>query len=241
MPRQPFVPEEPEPLTLEEQDRVYGNDALGQWAVGATASSEYRTTDYSASRATGAPDVTRYGDSPKAWASRLADSGEEWLELTFPNAVKAGAVRVRQVYNPGAINRVEVFDALGIGTIVFQGIDTNAYPANQIAWFIAKFPRTSGPVQRVRLTLDSARVKGWNEIDAVQLVAGPEIPPLTPTLSYAFETGTGILQIATWPDGFILQRSPQLSPADWQLYADKPPVNIPSGEASSFFRLIEAR
>jgi len=241
LPRQAVVPEDPEPQTLEEQDRVYGSDPKGQWALTATASSEYRTTgDYSASRATGAPDVIRYGDSLKAWASRLADSGEEWLELTFSNAVKAAAVRVRQVYNPGAITQVEVFDAAGAGTTVYQDVDTNVYPANQIAWFIAKFPRTVQPVQRLRLTLDSARVKGWNELDAVQLVAGPEIPPLTPTLSYAFETRTGIMQIVSWPDGFMLQRATKLSPADWQPYADKPPASIPFGEASSFFQLIQA-
>jgi len=237
----PEPPEEPEPVTLEEQDRVYGQDARGQWAATATASSEYRTSgDYSASRATGAPDVTRYGDSLKAWASRLADSGPEWLELTFSNAVVATAVRVRQVFNPGAINRIEVFDAAGLGSTIFSGVDTNAYASGQIAWFVAKFPRTAQPVQRVRISLDSARVKGWNEIDSVQLVAAPALPPPAPTLGYAFRATTGSLEISDWPSGFVLQRATRLVPSDWQTYADEPPVSIPVTGQPAFFRLVQA-
>ncbi len=240
-PEKPEEPEPPEPPTLEEQDRVYGQDAKGQWTATATASSEYRTSgDYSASRATGAPDVTRYGDSPRAWASRLADSGPEWLELTFSNAVVATGVRVRQVNNPGAITQIEVFDAAGAGWTVFSGVDTNVYPASQIAWFVAKFPRTAQPVQRVRITLDSARVKGWNEIDAVQLVAAPALPPPAPTLTYAFQAATGTLEIAGWPAGFVLQRATRLAPADWQTYAVQPPVSLPVGGHPVFFRLAEA-
>ena len=235
----PEPPEEPEPVTLEEKDRVYGQDAKGQWAATATASSEYRTSgDYSASRATGAPDVTRYGDSLKAWASRLADAGPEWLELTYSNAVVATAVRVRQVFNPGAITKIEVFDAAGAGTTVFSGVDTNVYPASQIAWFVAKFPRTALPVQRVRITLDSARVKGWNEIDSVQLVAAPVLPPVAPTLNFDFRAATGTFEISDWPAGFVLQRATRLAPADWQTQALRPPVSVTVGGDPAFFRLV---
>ena len=136
--------DELESTTLEDQDRFFGLDPKGQWASTATASSEYRPTDYSASRATGPPDVTRYGDNVNAWASRLADAGEEWLEVTFPNAVHATAVRVRQVYNPGAIIRVEVYDATGTATTVFSGMDTNVYrPARWLGSLPSSLERPS--------------------------------------------------------------------------------------------------
>ncbi|MCC6231172.1 MAG: hypothetical protein IT580_00910 [Verrucomicrobiales bacterium] len=171
-------PAVPNFASLAEQDAYYAADGAGQWASAATASSEYRTTDYSASRATGTPDVTAYGDDSKAWASKTADGGDEWLEVTFPQPVHAGAVRVRQVYHPGAISRIELFDAVGGALTVFQGSDTNRYVEGRIAWFVTVFARTPQPVQRVRITLDSARVKGWNEIDAVQLVeAAPGSDP----------------------------------------------------------------
>jgi len=230
-----------QPVTLEDQDRVYGQDTNGQWAATATASSEYRTSgDYSASRATGAPDVTRYGDSLNAWASRLADSGPEWLELTYSNSVVATAVRVRQVLNPGAIHRIELFDAAGTSSTVFSGVDTNPYPSNQIAWFMVNFAPTAQPVNRVRVSLDSARVKGWNEIDAVQLVAAPVLPPPAPRLTFVFQPATGTLEIPSWPAGFVLQRATRMAPADWQNYATQSPVSVPVGGNPAFFRLIQA-
>lgn len=166
-------PEEPVFATLTAQDEYYLTDTNGQWAASAVASSEYRATDYSASRATGVPDVPSYGDHRNAWASKLADAGTEWIELTFPKAVYASGVRARQVYQPGAISRVELFDADGVGTTVYNAPDTTVYPPGKIAWFVTRFTRVPRLVNRVRLTLDSARVPGWNEIDAVQLVADP--------------------------------------------------------------------
>lgn len=205
------------------------------------ASSEYRTSgDYSASRATGAPDVTRSGDSLKAWASRLADSGPEWLERTYSNAVVATAVRVRQVFNPGAIQRIELLEAAGSSSTVFSGVDTNLYPSGQIAWFVVNFAPTAQPVKRVRLSLDSARVKGWNEIDAVQLVAASTSPPPAPRLLFTYQATTGTLEIPAWPAGFILQGATRMAPADWQNHAVLPPVSVPAGGSPAFFRLIQA-
>lgn len=230
----------PEPVTLEEQDRFFVLDPYGQWAATARASSEYRASDYSAARATGAPDVPRYGDSPLAWASRQADAGEEWLELTFTNAVRASAVRVRQAFNPGAIIRIDLINPAGGTTTVYNGIDTNRY-TNQLSWFIAKFPATAEPVARLRLTLDSARVKGWNEIDAVQLVAARSTPVSAPTLSFApVLPGARTISIPGWPAGFVLQRASTLAPPDWTLHATTPPVTIDLNERAAFFRLIVA-
>jgi len=233
-------PEEPEPVTLEEQDRVFGEDPNGQWAATVTASSEYQTRgDYSASRAAGPPDVTRYGDSRLAWASRTADGQEEWLEATFARPVLATAVRVRQVYNVGAISRVEVIGPTGAGTTVFSGVDTRDYPASQIAWFVVRFAKTPQPVQRVRVTLDSPRVRGWNEIDAIQLVGVP--PTLDrPTLAYTWDTRTGTLEIGQWPEGFVLERATRLVPPDWQRHAEAPPVRVPLTGEPAFFRLVHS-
>ncbi|MCC7377450.1 MAG: hypothetical protein IT581_22505 [Verrucomicrobiales bacterium] len=238
-PAEPLPPAEPQ--TLAEQDVAFGADPHGQWATNAQASSEYRTSgNFSAARATGAPDVPRYGDNALAWASLAADAGPEWLEVTFANPARANAVRVRQTLNPGAIVRVEVRDTVGGTSTVYDGVDITPSPANQIAWFIVKFPRTPEPVQRVRLTLDSARAKGWNEIDAVQLVAAPALPTSPPALNLSVEPATGQLHIATWPNGFVLQQATRLEPADWEIYAAQPPVRIDATDAVAFFRLVEA-
>jgi hypothetical protein len=154
-------------------DAEFLGDSRGQWATAAEASSEYSTPRYAARQATGAPNVTSYGNHLEAWASKTADSGEEWLKLAFAAPVRASAVRVRQNFNPGAIVKVEAFAVDGHSAVVWSGRDTTAYAKNQIAWFTATFAPPRFPVVAIKLTLDSAAVKGWNEIDAVQLVGDP--------------------------------------------------------------------
>ena len=151
-------------------DAEFSRDPRGQWATGAEASSEYGPKNYSAQQATGAPNVTSYGDHAEAWASKTPDGREEWLKLTFATPVSATAVRVRQTYNPGAISKIEAFAADGRAAVVWSGRDTTVYARNQIAWFTTTFEPPPFPVQTIKLTLDSVAVKGWNEIDAVQLV-----------------------------------------------------------------------
>jgi hypothetical protein len=141
-----------------------------QWAISARASSEYRTTDYSAMQATGAPNVVRHGDNAKAWAAKAPDAGEEWIELTYAQAVGATGVRVVQSFNPGAIIRIEVIDAAGVATVVWQGPDLTAYTKSEIGTLAVNFPATATAVARVRIVLNEKAVSGWNEIDAVQLV-----------------------------------------------------------------------
>jgi hypothetical protein len=131
----------------------------------------YRTAgDYSAERAIGAPAVTRAGDNGQAWCSKTADAGAEWLELDFDPPVLAKAVRIVQSWNPGAVTLIEVVDAGGVTTIVWRGPDATVYAAGEIGVLEAPFAEPSPPIVRVKLTLDTKRVKGWNEIDAVGLV-----------------------------------------------------------------------
>lgn len=233
---------EPEPTTLAEQDRYFALDPRGQWATSARASTEYGSANYSAARATGAPDVRFYGDSVNAWATKLADAPDEWIELSFASPVRAAGVRVRQNFNPGAIARVDLWDIAGQVLTVFGGTDTNIYPRTTIGWFSVRFPTTDQPITRVRLALDSARVRGWNEVDAVQLVAGEvaavEAPQLVIRPPVA---GTRELIVADWPVGFVLEHASSLAPADWAPFALRPPVTIQLGAPAGFFRLVQGR
>jgi hypothetical protein len=77
---------------------------------------------------------------------------------------------VRQSLNPGTIVRVEAFEPDGKAHVLWAGKDPNVYPTDQIAWLVVRVPRTEFRVQRVRLTLDTPSLKGWKQIDAVQLV-----------------------------------------------------------------------
>jgi hypothetical protein len=145
-------------------------DPHGQWAEKAKASSEYGSDNYGSLQATGAPNVPSYADDGRAWASASADNQEEWLELTYAKAVHATGVCVRQTFNPGAIKQIELYDETGQGHEVWSGVDPARGQPTDITWFGIQFSATSFKTQRVRITFDSPAVKGWNEIDAVQLI-----------------------------------------------------------------------
>ena len=85
----------------------------------------------------------------------------------------AAGLRVRQNFNPGAILQVDLIDVDGGLQTVFSGIDTTVYTPGGVCWFQLVFPPSAKRVERVRIGLDSVRVRGWNSIDAVQLLAAP--------------------------------------------------------------------
>lgn len=146
------------------------SDPNGQWAIQATASSAYNdaegTASWSANQATGAPNVEKYADDGAAWTSKTPDGGIEWLDLKYPKPVHATEVRVRESFGSGAVIKIEVYDEQGAAHAVWQGND----PTTDLNYLMVKFPKTTFTTDRVKVTLATNVVSGWNEIDAVQLV-----------------------------------------------------------------------
>jgi hypothetical protein len=146
------------------------NDPNGQWAIQATASSTYNdaqgTAAWSVNQATGAPDVDKYGDDGHAWTSKSPDLGIEWLDLKFPKPVHATEVRIRESCGSGAVIKVELYDEQGVAHALWQGND----PTTELNYLMVRFPKTAYKTDRVKVTLATNVVAGWNEIDAVQLV-----------------------------------------------------------------------
>ena len=151
------------------QDEIK-NDPKGQWAVQAKASSTYNdaqgTSGWSANQATGAPNVDKYADDGNAWTSKTPDGGIEWLDLKYPKPVHAEEVRVRESFGSGAVIKVEIFDEQGSPHTVWAGND----PTTDLNYLLVKFPKTTFTTDRVKITLATNVVPGWNEIDAVQLI-----------------------------------------------------------------------
>jgi hypothetical protein len=116
-------------------------------------------------QASGPPDTTVAGDFSTAWASREPDGGPEWLRLEFEKEVEVAQVRIRETYNPGAITKV-VGLAGNSEQVLWEG---NEEPAPAPREFT--IPVTGNvSLRTVVVHLDTTRVPGWNEIDAVELV-----------------------------------------------------------------------
>ncbi|MHC4213405.1 MAG: LamG domain-containing protein [Planctomycetota bacterium] len=164
-----------------------------QWAKSATASSTYaeivhrdvyfgpgqvnvdnaRTTKgraWGPEQATGQPDTHQAGDISTAWATLETDRGEEWLELDYDPTMRANMVRIHETFNPGAVTGIILKDSDGNKITNVTVTDTTTQAP---AFLEISFPVTERPVKTVRVLLNTSKVRGWNEIDAVELV-GPD-------------------------------------------------------------------
>ena len=122
---------------------------------------------WTALQATGAPDTPIDGDHGTAWASKGPDMGPVTLELTYDRAVRVDAVRIHETLAPGAVAKVEAFGPDRTWVTLWEG--TSAVRPSP-SFFEPPVAATSFATDRLRLTLDTNRVAGWNEIDAVELV-----------------------------------------------------------------------
>ncbi len=118
-------------------------------------------------QATGRPDTPQAGDIPSAWASKEPDGGEEWLQLDYDRFAELEKVSVTESHNPGAIRKVVAVLSDGREELIWEG-EMEVSQGDELV--TSSFP-VSGMVRArsVKLYLDTARVPGWNEIDAVQI------------------------------------------------------------------------
>ena len=146
---------------LVEPERV-----IAQWAVGATASTEWSPDEWSAGQATGAPNVIGCADHPNAWAA-LAGDGEDWLELTYALPVRPTEIQIHEVYAVGSIAKVEVKDEFGKYQTVYtaQPVGLQACPRVLTIAITGITER----VVAVRVSVDQRVIQYWEEIDAVRL------------------------------------------------------------------------
>ncbi|MEZ4668585.1 MAG: hypothetical protein R3E39_11795 [Anaerolineae bacterium] len=140
-----------------------------QWAVGASATSEYSTSDYSALQATGQPDTRQCTDSVAAWASAGIKNPKEALTVYFEIPVWATQVNIHQNFTPGAITGIDLLPATGGDPI---SVPNSADPGTRCPGILSidlpgDIPTT---INGVVIYLDQRTVGNWNEIDAVELV-----------------------------------------------------------------------
>ena len=114
----------------------------------------------------GEPDTMSAGDQRTAWAPAAADGGAEWLQVGYEKAVEIAQVRVRETCGAGCIAKVAAVLDSGAEVVIWQGRQSAGDGIVD-----APFSAPAGITARgVKVYLDTARVPGWNEIDAVELI-----------------------------------------------------------------------
>jgi hypothetical protein len=141
---------------------------FSQWASNAFATSQYGVTSWSASRATGEPDVVDCGDNGMAWAPSTTNEVAT-LTVQFGTPVVPSEINVVQSYNPGTITSIEVVDVNGDSTVVYSGVPKVGADCPAASAFPVTGVTTA--VDEVNITIDETVLDlGWSEVDAVQLV-----------------------------------------------------------------------
>ena len=111
--------------------------------MSATAGSQYGKAQYSATQATGTPNVPIVGNSPDAWCPAVRDKGMDWLEVTFAKPIQAAGVHVRQSDASGAIVKVEAFAPDGTAHVWWEGVDPQQRATvREIVWFAVQVTKT---------------------------------------------------------------------------------------------------
>jgi serine/threonine protein kinase len=135
-------------------------------------SSRYDAGGWAPESALGAPRVwPEHADVIGAWAPKHKNAGEEFIELGFSNAAPVSKILIFESFNPGAILMLEQVDGEARAPLWrADGEPPRATPGHYLSFTL----REARVVRRLRLTLDTRRVRGHNEIDAVGLVSAPQ-------------------------------------------------------------------
>lgn len=176
--------------------RVYGMRNIPNWSV---------------LQAIGPPDTHGAGDIVTAWASSTTDSQKEWLMLDYETPVIPTQIDVHETYNPGALERVSIFNEANQEVTIWQGVDPTitTYSRGVSSVPVSVNFKTS----RVKIYLDSPRVPGWNEIDTVGLAdnAGHTLWPINATASSSY--GSSATAITTGPESILPAWCPFIRPS----------------------------
>ena len=160
---------------------------------------------WSPGRASGPPDTANAGDYPTAWASQAPDGGPEWLQLKYPKSVEISEINIHETYNPGALAKVSAIMPDGSEKVIWKGVED---PDDGVIERAVKVPKGIRSDQ-IRIELDTSRVPGWNEIDAVELVGtdGSHQWAKESTASSYFGQGReqGMTGLSLLGDGVVLE------------------------------------
>lgn len=154
----------------------------------------------------GGPDVTKPGSSPKAWAPADPNSPDEWLLLSFGQLVNATCVKIYENHHPGAVYKVSAFNTDGQEEIMWEGDDP--IPTDHQNG-IAQIPfKQIVKTDRIKVYINSSKVAGSNEIDAVGLVDETDEV-------YWAQTAEASSSFAEIMEPMVIEGEPEAPKRDW--------------------------
>ena len=146
---------------------VYAKPYLYVWRETKTIAASRQKRAWGPEQATGEPDTNMAGDIQTAWASQSQDDLDEWLMPEYAEPVVPTAVLIHETYNPGAVVRVTAFKLDGTEVELWKGQDPTGAD-NDMG--VSEIPvKVDFKTNRLKISIASRDVPGWNEIDAIGL------------------------------------------------------------------------
>jgi outer membrane protein OmpA-like peptidoglycan-associated protein len=145
-----------------------------QWASKVIGfSSEFKNIDkpqtnqYRAVQVLGKPNkLPAIGQSPVAWSpERQSNPDSEWIKVGFEKPMNIEQVVVAENFNPGSITHVYVYDISDKEYLIYRNL--NVAPLTIGGRMFQIFQKTDFPVASVKIVMNTSKVPGFNQIDAI--------------------------------------------------------------------------
>ncbi len=145
------------------QQVQWANTVIGVSSVGANSKKQYN-----AEQALDKPNkLPSTGSSAVAWSPAHEDGGLEYIQVGYVSAQKAQQIAVGESFNPGSIQTIHAYDSLGKEYLLYENLEPKSLEGIQGRMFNHFFPLTNYKVKSVKITLNTAKVPGFNHIDAI--------------------------------------------------------------------------
>lgn len=157
-----------------ELEQFEGSVGINEGSPGGSAATRIQGTRVLSgppSAVCGPPDTEEQGSHTNAWSPRQADRGWEWIEVDFAEPIHPESVIVVENFNPGAIVKIERLAVDGQWVEIWSGNDTATDETPELWIECPEIEATS----TVRVILDTTRIPGFNQIDAVGVLSRGEV------------------------------------------------------------------
>ncbi|WP_201982702.1 OmpA family protein [Hymenobacter rubidus] len=201
-----------------------------QWAARLVAVSSQKSEGkepFAPSQVLGVPNALPLGQiSNEAWIPRK-EGPNEFIEVRFARSVAAQQVTIVENFNPGSITKVELVDTKGVHHEVYTNDNPGPLP-EAYRTLEVKFPAAEYRTLGVVVRMNTAKVEGVNQIDAIGIA---DVVSTMVKQAFTEEKGPDAVK-STQFDSSLVNLGPNVNTR----YVDTHPVISPDGRTLYFAR-----
>ena len=201
-----------------------------QWAARLVAVSSQKSEGkdpFSPSQVLSTPNALPLGQiSNDAWIPRK-EGPNEFIEVRFARSIAAQQVTVVENFNPGSITKIELVDTKGVHHEVYSNPNPGPIP-EAFRTLEVKFPAAEYRTLGVVIRMNTAKVEGVNQIDAIGIA---DVASTMVKQAFDAPKGPDVVK-STQFDSSLVNLGPNVNTR----YVDTHPVISPNGRTLYFAR-----